>query len=201
MVLKESGFLRRHLLAAVTLAGIGLIALAAWVYTGLYDIAADQPHWGVTSKLITTLRDRSINTRAEKIVIPGNLSDAGLVKRGAAQFAAMCSSCHTGPGEQPSDLNEGLYPKPPDFGKVRIEPARAFWIIKHGVKMSGMPAWGGSHDDDLIWAMVGFLQKMPQTTPAQYKDLTKDAPTDHMEPKGNASSPGMDMGTMAPMAN
>jgi mono/diheme cytochrome c family protein len=140
VVLKEVGFFRRHLVAAATLVAIALVASAAWVYTGLYDIAADQPHWGVTSKFINTLRDRSINTRSEKITPPDNLSDAGLVKKGAAQFAAMCSGCHTGPGEQPSDLNEGLYPTPPDFTKVKTEPARAFWIIKHGVKMSGMPA-------------------------------------------------------------
>ena len=57
-------------------------------------------------RFLEALCDRPINTQAEKIALTGNLSDARLIKKGTAQFAAMCFGCHTGQGEQPTDLNE-----------------------------------------------------------------------------------------------
>ena len=69
------------------------------------DITADQSHWG-GKRFLEALCDRSINTQAEKMALTGNLSDAQLIKKGTAQFDAMCSGCHTGQGEQPTDLNE-----------------------------------------------------------------------------------------------
>ena len=54
----------------------------------------------------------------------------------------------------------------------------AFWVIKHGVKMTGMPAWGASHDDDVIWSLVAFLNKLPQLSPQQYKEIVEKAPKD-----------------------
>ena len=61
---------------------------------------------------------------------------------------------------------------------LRRLPREAFWVIKHGIKMSAMPAWGGSHDDATIWSMVAFLQKLPDLSPAQYKDIVARAPPD-----------------------
>lgn len=70
-------------------------------------------------------------------------------------------------------MASAMYPRPPILAKVkRDNPAETFWIIKHGFKMSGMPAWGSSHDDERIWAMVAFLQQLPRLTPAQYQILT-----------------------------
>jgi mono/diheme cytochrome c family protein len=71
-----------------------------------------------------------------------------------------------------------MYPQPPNLSKIRVDPRDAFWVIKHGVKMSGMPAWGGSHDDATIWSMVAFLQKLPELTPQQYEDMVAKAPPD-----------------------
>lgn len=191
--------MKRYLAAGVGLASLLIVIVAAWLFSGVYDIAADQPHWTLTSKFIDTLRDRSIDARAKTVAIPSNLGDARVVKSGAGQFAAMCSSCHTAPGEQASDLNQGLYPRPTDFTKVQAEPARSFWVIKHGIKMSGMPAWGGSHDDEMVWALVGFLQKMPSISAEQYQSLIKDAPDRHMESMDHASPSAKDAGHMAPM--
>jgi len=77
-----------------------------------------------------------------------------------------------------SEIRRGLYPQPPLLAQERIDPKAAFWVIKHGIKMSAMPAWGTSHDDLTIWSMVAFLRKLPDLTPAQYKDLVKRAPPD-----------------------
>jgi hypothetical protein len=63
-----------------------------------------------------------------------------------------------------SEIRPGLYPEPPNLSQVRAEPQDAFWIIKHGTKMSAMPACGLSHDDPTICSMVAFLQILPNMT-------------------------------------
>ena len=54
--------------------------------------------------------------------------------------------------------------------------AEQFWIVKHGVKMTGMPAWGVTHDDELLWDVVAFVRKLPELTPEQYETMVKNAP-------------------------
>ena len=69
-----------------------------------------------------------------------------------------------------------------------MAPKEAFWVIKHGIKMSGMPAWGSTHDDATVMSMVPFLQKLPDMTPAQYRDIVARAPPDEdMDMGGHAT--------------
>jgi mono/diheme cytochrome c family protein len=124
-----------------------------------------------------TLRERSIHVRSEDINVP-NLEDPQLILKGAGQYAAMCTDCHLKPGMSDSEIRPGLYPQPPNLSQVRVDPKDAFWVIKHGIKMSAMPAWGTSHEDPAIWSMVAFLQKLPDMTPQQYKDMVAKAPPD-----------------------
>jgi len=157
---------------------IALIAGAAGVvWSGVYNVAADEPHWPITFRLMETVRDRSIAVRAEHLSVP-DLNDPKLVLKGAGQYAAMCTGCHLAPGMHDSEIRPGLYPQPPDLSRRPVDPKVAFWAIKHGIKMSAMPAWGLSHDDATIWSIVAFVQKLPAMTPAQYKDIVAKAPPD-----------------------
>ncbi|MGH9697368.1 MAG: c-type cytochrome, partial [Bryobacteraceae bacterium] len=61
---------------------------------------------------------------------------------------------------------------------TRLTPAEEFWVVKHGLKMTGMPAWGVTHSDELLWNVVAFLRELPELTPDQYQALVKSAP-DH----------------------
>ena len=80
----------------------------------------------------------------------------------------MCVDCHLAPNRKDSEIRAGLYPKPPDMTRhVDAGTARMFWVIKHGIKMSAMPAWGPTHDDRRIWGIVAFLQELPELTPDQ----------------------------------
>lgn len=159
---------------AATLAVV-VIAFGIFIWSGVYNVAADVPHWGATVSLLTLVRNRSITAHADGIVVP-NLDDPKLISMGARHYAEMCTGCHLAPGMEGSELREGLYPKPPVLYKVGIkDPARAFWIIKHGIKMTAMPAWGQSHSDQKIWAMVAFLKQLPTLSPAQYKAMTANA--------------------------
>ncbi len=159
-----------------------LLALAAgvgvFVWSGIYNPGADSPHWKFTYMLMQATREQAVERHASAIKLPGDLNDPQLILKGAGQYAAMCTGCHLSPGMQDSEIRPGLYPQPPDLSKVSVEPREAFWVIKHGMKMSAMPAWGMSHDDETIWSMVAFLQKLPSMTPDQYKAMVAKAPPD-----------------------
>ncbi len=162
------------------LLGLPLVLLAAgvgFVASGAYDVGADAPHSRLLSWLLQQARDRAIAVRSAHLT-PPPLDDPQLILKGAGQYAAMCVSCHLAPGQQNSELRRGLYPQPPALAEQASDPRRAFWIIKHGIKMSAMPAWGASHDDATIWSIVAFLQVLPSLSPAQYQDIVRRAPPD-----------------------
>jgi Cytochrome C oxidase, cbb3-type, subunit III len=76
-----------------------------------------------------------------------------------------------------TEISQGLYPRAPELRHgTDLTPAEQFWIVKHGVKMTGMPAWGITHDDELLWDVVAFVRKLPELTPEQYETLVKNAP-------------------------
>lgn len=150
---------------------------AVGIYGGLYNIAADVPHTRPVSWLFETVRDRSVAAWARDIVVPNDLDDANRISKGAGQYAEMCSGCHLAPGMKRTEINRGLYPRPPELRRqTDLTPAEQFWIVKHGIKMTGMPAWGVTHDDELLWDVVAFVQKLPELTPEQYQTLVKNAP-------------------------
>jgi mono/diheme cytochrome c family protein len=164
-------FITTLLLAVIVLT----LAGAAFVASGMYGIGADEPHWEITARAIDLLRNRSIETHARGIAVP-DLQDPKRLAEGAEHYAAMCTGCHLAPGMDDSELRKGLYPKPPNFAQHAVgDPAQAFWIIKHGVKLTAMPAWGTSHDDDAIWGLVAFVRQLPHMTPEQYRQATGGA--------------------------
>ena len=152
-------------------------ASAFYVASGVYDVGADTPHWDVTRAAIETFRDHSIAVRTRDIAVP-DFADGGMVLKGAGQYAAMCVNCHLAPGMKDSEIRPGLYPQPPNLSEKRVDPARAFWVVKHGLKMSGMPAWGLGHDDAAIWSIVAFVTRLPGLSEDHYKQMVAAAPPD-----------------------
>jgi mono/diheme cytochrome c family protein len=169
----------------VTLAaGALLIAVVAsvLVHMGSFDVAADKPHSQPVFWLMDTVRERSVAIRAAGITVPGDLADAKRIASGAAQYDEMCSLCHLAPGMKRTEISRGLYPRAPELRrKNELTPAEQFWVVKHGLKMTGMPAWGVTHNDELLWDVVAFLQKLPELTADQYQTLVKSAPKSHDE--------------------
>jgi len=112
---------------------LALIAAAGLVASGVYDIAADRPHWPLTENVVGTLRDRSVARQSEGIAVP-DLNDPERIRRGAQRYAEMCASCHLTPGMRSTELREGLYPQPPDLARHGVhDPAQAFWVIRPGM--------------------------------------------------------------------
>jgi len=173
-----------HWLIVTLAAGALLIAVVAavLVHMGSFDVAADKPHSQPVFWLMDTVRERSVAIRAAGITVPGDLAEAKRVASGAAQYDEMCSLCHLAPGMKRTEISRGLYPRAPELRrKSKLTPAEQFWVVKHGLKMTGMPAWGVTHNDELLWDVVAFLQKLPELTADQYQTLVKSAPKSHGE--------------------
>lgn len=179
------------------LAAVALVGAVGFVYLGIYNIGADSPHWKLTHKMIGIFRERAVAAHASGIKVPA-LGDPAMIAEGAEHYSAMCVQCHLAPGMENTELREGLYPLPPNLAEhehpvenyddITREASRQFWIIKHGIKMTGMPAAGKTHDDDEIWCIVAFVQKLPDMTPEQYAELTTNTEHhEHGDTKGGAS--------------
>lgn len=159
------------------LAGAAVVAAALagalFVEFGVYNIGADDHHTKLTLAIIVQLRDRSIEARLGSIK-PQLEATPAMVKAGAQQYATLCVGCHLAPGIAKSEVRTGLYPHPPNLAQEELqESRRAFWIIKHGIKMSAMPAWQKTLDDAAIWDVVAFVRKMPAMSPEEYQQLAQ----------------------------
>jgi len=153
---------------------VGLIAGVILMFSGVINVAATEPHSPLTEFILNTTMDNSVRYHAQGISTP-SLEDPALIKEGFSHYREMCVGCHLAPGVETTELRKGLVPEPPDLKEAAEEwkPAELFWVIKNGVKMTGMPAWGPTHSDDKLWAIVAFVKKLPQMTVEQYQALDR----------------------------
>ena len=164
--------MKRTIKTLVAAGVVGSAALVGGAYLGLVNVGADDPHFPAVYAFLTMARDRSIEVRSKDIEVP-NLNDDALIKAGAGNYNSMCIGCHLAPGVAETELSQSLYPAAPNLTKVGIDgnPAAAFWVIKHGIKATGMPAWGKSMGDQYIWGMVALLDQLPKMDAGQYQAL------------------------------
>jgi len=147
-----------------------------FISTGAYNISQLSHHNWLTMSIIKMTTHSSIDRRMKENVIPVNLKDSAVLVMGFKHYNEMCVSCHGAPGVKQNEMVEGLYPKPPEIYKHGEEDAAQefFWIIKNGIKMTSMPAFTPTHDDEKIWAMTAFVtQKLAKMTPVEYQTWTK----------------------------
>ena len=162
---------RKSLLTIAVLSGLGGVAVGGFVWSGIYNVGADDEHLRPTTAVLRTMRERSIIRHTRDIKVP-DLRDAALIRQGAGNYDSMCTGCHLAPGMAGTELSKGLYPAPPNFSAGEaVNPAHAFWVTKHGIKASGMPAWGRSMEDNYIWGMVAFMQQLPELGAEEYRAM------------------------------
>lgn len=163
----------------IGLIAVGGAALAfAFIYFGVYDVAAARPHTSATHWLLGTMTARSVAARAKKISeedIP-DLSDSTLVRLGSEHFAETCASCHGAPGVDRSEMAEGLNPEPPALhDSLTWTDRELFWIVENGMKFTGMPAFGSTHSEEDLWSMVALIRRLPELSPEEYAVLAETA--------------------------
>ena len=212
--------MKQFLLGAIAAVAAAALVAAGLALGGMVDVAADSPHSNLVFAALEQARERAVARAAADISVPADIDDSERVRRGAGNYAAMCANCHLGPGQEDSEIRAGLYPVPPDLTRVR-EPdsgggahaasrsrnaAEDFWVIKHGIKASGMAAWGnGGMTDENIWDLVAFIDALPQMGTAEYSawiaasdghshgDTAMDAHEEHGGAHGNDEAAHSDM--------
>jgi mono/diheme cytochrome c family protein len=167
------------------LAVIGALAIviavvaAGYFLGGFYDIAANTDNPKPVDWALIQTRQASIERHAETKP-PIKLDDAGLIREGARSYSEHgCANCHGAPGAEWAKFSEGLNPGPPDLKDVvkDITPAELFWVIRNGIRMTGMPSFAKAGvADDEIWKIVAFVKKLPDVKDADYKAWTSSAP-------------------------
>jgi cytochrome c553 len=156
------------LLGGLALGVVGFVVAT----TGIISVTASSGHWGITAWLLDYVKRRSVATHTIGSTMPP-LADPSLVLRGAGQYEGACRPCHGIPDLAPPRVAAAMTPHPPDLKlrAPRYEPEELFYIVKHGIKFTGMPAWPAQERDDEVRAMVAFLLELPKLDAARYRGL------------------------------
>ncbi|ESR23871.1 c-type cytochrome [Lutibaculum baratangense] len=177
---QETGNVRRDIIKLALLAFLVAFAGVAFLFIGFFNVAASTGHWAVTDVVLHTVMRQSVKFHASGIEL-ADLDDMGLVQAGAGHFEAGCAPCHGSPAERRNPVVLEMTPHPPSLDEKvpHWQPNELYWIVKNGVKFTGMPAWptrrregeyGAWHDRE-IEAMVAFLQRLPDMTAGEYERL------------------------------
>jgi mono/diheme cytochrome c family protein len=162
-------------IAGIALAPLLLLALGTWLYlrSGRFDVAAEQSQSQLANRWIDQVRERGIARRSHDLHPPSPF-DAATVERGALVYVDSCEICHGGPGRQGLPFAYGLHPVPPALDAPAVQDrgdGELYWIITHGLRFTGMPAFQRLYDDDDRWALVAFLRQMPELLPPEYEEM------------------------------
>jgi mono/diheme cytochrome c family protein len=177
--------MRRFVSAVLIVVIVAFAAAAVFTYSGAANVAADVPHGGLTSWWLGTVRSRAVERAARnvQIVLPELTRRAR--HEAVVGYESMCAICHAPPGREPSALAQGLNPAPPDLARAARNhpPEELLWVTRHGIRMTGMPAWGPTHNDDELLALVALVMEFPDMDGAAYASLlaeARDAGIEHM---------------------
>jgi cytochrome c553 len=153
----------------LTMLGLGGLLIAA---SGIIPIKASSGHWAITRWFLNFSKERSVATHTLGLEAP-SLDEPWMVLKGAGHYETGCRPCHGNPALPQPRIAWKMTPSPP-YLPPRIsmwEPDELFYIVKHGIKFTGMPAWPAHQRDDEVWAMVAFLRKFPKLDVEEYRRL------------------------------
>jgi cytochrome c553 len=157
----------------VATALIAATAALLFAWSGIYNVAASRGHWAVVDWFLAFGMRHSVAPRARFVDAPPPLDNPDLYILGAAHFHSGCAWCHGAPGQPINPLARQMLPPPPDLAHVQAQwnDRELFWIIRHGIKYTGMPGWVPDHRDDEVWAVVAFVRQLPTLNPEAYRAL------------------------------
>jgi cytochrome c553 len=158
---------RNIVLGALLMLALLLLSAVAVMLVGLAPVNADGPHSSLEARIMPRLLHASIVRHASSEKNPLLINEENL-KAGASTYKAMCARCHGTPGDNPSAYGQSFYPPAPQLnGELpNYTDSQLFWTIKHGIRNSGMPAWGGMLSDDEIWQLVSLLKNTHDLPPS-----------------------------------
>jgi mono/diheme cytochrome c family protein len=140
------------------------------------DVGVTTPHAPAVERGLRAIMESSVRERAKDVRVPAgvNLRDAELAARAFGHYSAACRTCHGAPGAKP-DPWMVIYPAAPDLTRAEVVDAwsdeELFWILKNGVKDTGMMALGPTHKDKDIWSVSAFVRQLPTMSAETYARL------------------------------
>jgi mono/diheme cytochrome c family protein len=159
----------------------GIVVGGVVLYAGFYNVAATHQHLAPTYRLLEIGLRESIERQARSVELPRS-DEATSVERGRTLYAAHCAQCHGAPGVPPRPFALGLTPLPKHLAPIARERSAAelYWVIRNGLKMTGMPAWAFRLSEQDLWAVTAFVRQLPFLSPEEYAlREAQDAPGDH----------------------
>lgn len=173
----EPGKFLTHAVLTVALLGVlGLAGAAVVLFRGIYNVAAIYQHTGPVYELLDFALHRSVAVRANAIV-PPMLDEKGLYERGFRIYRDHCVQCHGAPGVPRAAIGQGMLPLPNNLVQTaREHPAGyIYWVVANGIRMTGMPAWQFRLNERELWAVTGFVERLPELSPRAYGELERQA--------------------------
>ena len=160
------------LLVAMVLV-VGLVIAAALAVVVQSGLSARTPPTAPETMIARAARRLAIPMAARRMRNPVPIS-AAVLAEGRDHFADHCATCHANDGSGNTEIGAALYPKAPDMrapGTQELSDGELFYIIKNGIRITGMPAWGGEGDDADNWKLVHFIRRLPKITPAEIEEM------------------------------
>lgn len=166
--------IRTVLATIAALATLGVVGAAGFIWAGFYNVGATQQHLQPVFSVLEVAMHRSVRLHARNIE-PPPLEDETMIRRGATCFHDKCAQCHGAPGVALGDIGKSMQPLPGPLvdATQNFYPRELYWITRHGIRLSGMPAWEFRLTDGEIWDVVAFLQRLPKLTPQAYAEMAR----------------------------
>ncbi len=163
----EEKHVRKVLLGALLMLVTLLLSALAVMWLGLTPVNADGTHSSLEARIMPLALHASIvrHASADTNHIAANEEN---LKAGANTYKAMCARCHSTPGDNPSAYGQSFYPPAPQLlgGMPNYTDSQLFWTIKHGIRNTGMLAWGSMLSDEEIWQLVSLLKNSRDLPPS-----------------------------------
>jgi thiosulfate dehydrogenase len=167
------------------------LAFAAYVASGRMPAAATDPPLPMEAFVAGFALHGRIKREAPTRDVSG-VATAELVG-GADVYQKNCAVCHGLPGQETPPIGKGEFPPPPQLftvdGRVSDDPAGVtYWKVKNGIRLTGMPAFGTSLDEQQMWQVTALVARADKLPP-EVMDALKPAPPVILITAG-AASPG-----------
>jgi mono/diheme cytochrome c family protein len=148
----------------VVVAVVGLFV----VYTGAYNVAASEDHTSLVRWALDTNFRKAVNNATDGLAAPA--ATPAMAAAGRRPYKETCQNCHGGPGVERARWASGMRPIPPHLHEEAAEWEREeiYWIARHGVRMTGMPSFATTFDDETLWSIATFVKNLPAMTPEEY---------------------------------
>jgi len=153
--------------------GLTTVSAALGISSGVYDVGATDGHTRPVEWALRSTMEASVREHAADVTIPDGVDtrDPALAARAIGHYSAACASCHGAPGRARAPWMV-LYPEPANLTDAatvdRWSDAELYWIIKHGIKDTGMIALGPTHQEKDLWAVTAFVRQLPSMTEDEY---------------------------------